>query len=49
MGGQHTLGVGETDCQGNRLRLTLANVSGGIPDPASVAANVGRQLHVRDD
>lgn len=41
-----TLAVGETDGQGLSLGLALADIGGGVPDPAAVAADVGRQLHV---
>jgi hypothetical protein len=41
-----TLAVGETDSQGLSLGLALADIGGGVPDPAAVAAYVGRQLHV---
>jgi hypothetical protein len=36
-----TLAVGETDSQSLGLRLALADVGSGVPDPAAVAANVG--------
>jgi uncharacterized protein YlxW (UPF0749 family) len=44
-----TLRVAETDGQGNGLGLTLANIGSSVPDPAAVRANVGRELHLRDD
>lgn len=44
-----TLAVGKANSQSLSLGLTLADIGGGIPDPAAVTANVGAQLHVRDD
>jgi hypothetical protein len=44
-----TLAVGEADSQRLSLWLALADIGGGVPDPAAVAADVGRQLHVRDN
>lgn len=43
------LAVGEADRERLSLGLALADIRGGIPDPAAVAADVGRQLHVGDD
>jgi hypothetical protein len=40
------LGVAETDGESSSLGLALRNIGGGVPDPAAVAANVGRELHV---
>lgn len=48
-GDELTLAVGETDGQGLGLRLTLAYIGGGVPDPAAVAAYVGRKLHIRNN
>lgn len=44
-----TLTVGEADGESLSLGLAFADVRGGIPDPAAVTADVGRQLHVGDD
>lgn len=44
-----TLAVGEADRERLSLGLAFADIRGGIPDPAAVAADVGRQLHVGDD
>ncbi|KAI6776706.1 hypothetical protein HG530_000651 [Fusarium avenaceum] len=52
MGGstrEHTLGVGESDSQGNSLGLTLADIGSGVPHPAAVRTNVGGKLHLGDD
>ena len=46
---QLTLAVGKTDGQRSRLRLTLTDICGCIPDPATVTADIGVQLHVRDN
>lgn len=46
---QLTLAVGETDSQSSSLRLALADICGCVPHPATVTADVGAQLHVRDD
>lgn len=46
---KRTLAVGETNSQGLGLRLALTDVGSGIPDPAAVAAYVGRELHVGDN
>lgn len=43
---QLTLAVGEADSKRLGLGLALADIGGGIPDPAAVAAYVGRKLHV---
>jgi hypothetical protein len=40
------LGVTETDGKSGSLGLALGNIGGGVPNPAAVAANVGRELHV---
>lgn len=45
----HTLSVGKSNSQGNSLGLTLADVGGSVPDPTAVRADVGRELHLRDD
>lgn len=44
-----TLAVGEADGESLLLGLTLGDISGGVPDPAAVTADVGAQLHFRDD
>lgn len=44
-----TLGVREADGKRLGLRFALTDVSGSIPDPAAVAADVGGELHVGDD
>ena len=44
-----TLAVGETDSKRLRLWLAFADIGGRVPDPAAVAAYVGRQLHVGDN
>lgn len=44
-----TLRVGKSDSKSLGLWLTLTNISSSVPNPASVRANVGRQLHVRDN
>lgn len=46
---RHTLSVSETDSQGDGLRLSLADIGGGVPDPAPVGADVGRELHLGND
>lgn len=46
---KHTLRVGESDGKGDGLGLALGNVGGGVPDPRSVRADVGRELHLGDD
>jgi len=43
------LRVAEADGESLGLWLALRDIGGGVPDPAAVAANVGRELHVRDD
>lgn len=47
--GERTLRVGKADSKGNGLGLTLADIGGGVPHPASVRSDVGGQLHLRDD
>lgn len=42
-----TLAIGKTDGQRSRLWLTLTDICGCVPDPATVTADVGVQLHVR--
>jgi hypothetical protein len=44
-----TFRVAETDSKGNSLRLALTNIRGSIPNPAAVGANVGGQLHLRNN
>ena len=44
-----TLAVGKADSQSLGLGLALADIGGGVPDPAAVTADVGAQLHVGDD
>lgn len=44
-----TLAVGETDGERLSFGLAFADVGGRVPNPAAVAAYVGRQLHVRDN
>ena len=46
---QLTLAVGEADGESLLLGLALGDIGGGVPDPAAVAADVGAQLHFRDD
>lgn len=46
---QLTLAVGEADGKSLLLGLALGDVGGGVPDPAAVTADVGVQLHLRDD
>lgn len=43
------LRVGETDSERLGLWLTLGHIGSGVPHPAAVAANVWRELHVRND
>lgn len=45
----HTVGVAESDSQGDGLGLALADIGGGIPHPAAVGADVGGELHLRDN
>lgn len=45
----HTLRVCESDSESLRLWFALTDICSGIPNPASVASNVGRKLHLRDD
>ena len=40
------LRVAETDGKSSGLGLALRDIGGGVPDPAAVAADVGRELHV---
>ncbi|KAI6773748.1 hypothetical protein HG531_000597 [Fusarium graminearum] len=47
--GEPTLSVGESNGQGNSLRLTLADIGSGVPHPAAVRANVGGKLHLGDN
>ena len=42
-----TFGVGEPDGKGAGLWLTLTDIGGNVPDPTAIAADVGRQFHVR--
>ena len=44
-----TLAVGEADGESLLLGLALGDIGGGVPDPAAVTADVGAQLHFRDD
>lgn len=44
-----TLAVGKTNGEGLGLRLAFADVGGGVPNPAAVAAYIGRQLHIGDN
>lgn len=44
-----TLAVGKADGKSLSLRLALADIGGGIPNPAAVAAHVGGKLHIRND
>lgn len=44
-----TLGVGEADGERDGLGLALAHVRGGVPHPAAVRPDVGRELHLGDD
>ena len=44
-----TLGVGEADGERHGLGLALADVRGGVPHPAAVRPDVGRELHLGDD
>ena len=46
---QLTFTVAESDGKGLCFWFALANICGHVPDPASVAANVGRKLHVGCD
>ena len=43
-----TVGVGEADGECLSLWFSFRDVCGGVPYPAAVAANVWRELHVRD-
>lgn len=43
------LAVAETDGKSLSLGLALRYVGGCVPDPTAVRANVGRELHVRDN
>ena len=47
--GKPTLSVGESNGQSDSLGLALADIGGGVPHPAAVGADVGRELHLRDD
>jgi hypothetical protein len=40
------LRVAETDGKSSGLRLALRDIGGGVPNPAAVAADVRRELHV---
>ena len=42
-----TVTIGEADGECLGLRLALADIGADIPDPASIAADVGGELHVR--
>ena len=44
-----TLAVGKTDGKSNSLRLTLTDICSSIPNPASIATDIGREFHVRHD
>lgn len=44
-----TLAVGETDSQSLSFGLTLTDISSGVPHPATVAANIGGQFHIRNN
>jgi hypothetical protein len=44
-----TITVGEANGKGLSLGLTLTDVGGCVPHPAAVAADVGRELHVRNN
>lgn len=46
---QLTLAVGKADGKSLLLGLALGDVGGGVPDPAAVTADVGAQLHLRND
>lgn len=47
--GSLTLAVGKADSQSLSLGLALADIGGGVPNPAAVTADVGAQLHVGDN
>jgi hypothetical protein len=40
------LRVAETDGKSSGLGLALRDISGGVPDPAAVTADVRREFHV---
>lgn len=44
-----TFTVGKADGKRLSLGLTLADIGRSVPNPATVATNIGRELHVRDD
>ncbi len=45
----HALRVGKSNCQSLGLGLSLTHIRGSIPNPASITANIGRKLHLRDN
>lgn len=45
----HTVRVGESNGKGNSLGLALADISGSVPHPAAVRANVGGQGDLGDN
>jgi hypothetical protein len=44
-----TVRVGESNSQGNSLGLALADISGSVPHPAAVRADVGGQGDLGDN
>lgn len=44
-----TFTVGKSDGKSLGFWLALTDVRCNVPDPASVAADIGRELHVRCD
>jgi len=44
-----TLRVGKSDSKSLSFWLALTDISGGVPNPASVASNVGGELHLWDN
>lgn len=44
-----TVAVGKTDRESLSLGLPFANICRGIPYPAPIAANIGRQFHIRNN
>jgi hypothetical protein len=48
-GNKHTLRVGKSNGKSLGLGLSLTDIRGSIPNPASVTTNIGRKLHLRDN
>ena len=44
-----TLGVGKSNSKSLGLWLSLTDISGSVPNPTTVASNVGGELHVRNN